>query len=63
MIELYLERWMRFDGCTDHRWSVWHDGRQVGMGGPHPSAATAEGEGLAFCRERLLTEPDRISRL
>lgn len=63
MIELYLERWTRFDGRTDHRWSVWFDGKQVGMGGPHPSAAAAEGEGLAFCRERLQTEPARITRL
>ncbi len=63
MVEVVIERWTGRDGATDHRWSVWLDGRRVRIGGPHPTVEASADEALTFCRLVLEREPDRVTRL
>ena len=63
MIELMIERWNNLDGSADHFWSIWHDGKRLRFGRRHPDAEAAEAEALAFCRQAMGREPDRITRL
>jgi hypothetical protein len=63
MVELIIERWSSFDGSVDYRWSVWHDGKRVQMGGPHTTADASEADALGFCNKALRVQPDRVTRL
>ncbi len=63
MIEVIIERWINVDQSVDHLWSVWHDGERIEMGGTHATAESAEDEALAYCRQALGAEPDRVTRL
>ncbi len=63
MIELIVERWSYPGGEEEFLWSVWQDGRRVEMGGPRDTAAAAEKEGRAYCRQRLARNPDEVTRL
>lgn len=63
MIEVIIERWTQRDGRTDFLWSIWQDGKRVGMGQPLGTADQAEAEALELCRRALRREPDRITRL
>jgi hypothetical protein len=62
MIEVIIERWSGPDG-TSYLWSVWHDGRRLGMGGPHADLQASEAEARTWCGEHLRRAPDRITRL
>lgn len=63
MIKIIIERWQYPDGRTDHLWSVWQDGKRIGMGGPHGSAEAAEAEAETACRQALGRAADRVERL
>jgi len=63
MIELMIERWINVDQSVDYLWSVWQEGERVEMGGSHASAEAAEEEALAYCRQVLGDEPDKVTRL
>ncbi|HEX2114926.1 MAG TPA: hypothetical protein VHM01_11025 [Alphaproteobacteria bacterium] len=62
MIEIIIERWSGPDGTT-FRWSLWRDGRRVGMGPDYPTAEEAEAIAASFCAKTLGTMPDRVTRL
>jgi hypothetical protein len=62
-IEVIVERWSNPDKSTDYRWSVWHAGSRVQMGGPHDSADASEREAIEFCRKSFQRAPDRVERL
>lgn len=63
MIEIMIERWDNRDGTTDYVWSLWQDGKRAQIGNRHDSAEAAESEAIAFCRQALQVEPDRVSQL
>ena len=63
MLELIIERWSDPAEGDSFRWSLWQDGRRLGMGGPHDSAAASEAEALALALDRLGKRPDRTTRL
>ena len=63
MIEVIIERWIQRDGHTDFMWSIWHDGKRAAMSDPLESAAAAESQALAACRQSFERDPDRITRL
>jgi hypothetical protein len=63
MIEIVIERWTSLDRSVQYRWSVWHEGRRVHMGGPQVSPEQSEAEAAQFCRQSLEREPDRMTRL
>jgi hypothetical protein len=62
-IEVIIERWTNLDKSVEYRWSVWHRGTRVQMGGPHPSAEASERDAVEFCRKRFERAPERIERL
>jgi hypothetical protein len=62
-IEVIIERWTNLDKSVEYRWSVWHRGTRVQMGGPHPSAEASERDAVEFCRKRFECTPERIERL
>ena len=63
MIELIIERWSYPDGRDEFFWSVWQDGRRLQFSARHQSGNLAEAEALKFCKLKLGTGPDRITRL
>jgi hypothetical protein len=63
MIKIIIERWNYPDGRTEHLWSVWRDGKRIGMGGPHQSAEASEAEAQAACQKSLGQAADKIERL
>ena len=63
MLEVYVERWTEPGGGTRFPWSVWLDGKQVQHNGRHDDPAAAEAEAVAFCRQMIGREPDRVRRL
>lgn len=63
MLELMIEEWKTPDGSASYLWSLWNEGRRVGMGRGASSAAAAEAEGEAACRRAAGRAPDRITRL
>ena len=63
MIEVIIERWTNVDRSVDHLWSVRHDGERIEMGGTLASAESAEEDAMAYCRQALGAEPDRVTRL
>ena len=58
-----IETWSKADGSTDYRWSVWRNGHRMHMGGPHPTAESAEAEARNTCLRTLGTEPDSVLHL
>ncbi len=62
-LEVIIERWTNADQSIEYRWSVWHRGTRVEMGGPHRSAEASEREAVAFCRQRFDHTPERVERL
>jgi hypothetical protein len=63
MLVVVVERWSHFDGSVAYPWAVWLDGKRVHMGRACDDPDRAEAEALAFCREELGREPDRVRRL
>lgn len=63
MIELIVERWTSPGGGESFMWSVWRDGKRVGMGRPQGAADLAETEGGQWCWRELKHPPDRVTRL
>lgn len=64
MLKLIIERWSRRDGGTDHLWSLWQDGKRVGMAPKAvASAEDAEREAQAVCLKQLGKAPDRVEKL
>jgi hypothetical protein len=63
MLELMIEVWRDDDEGDSFRWSLWLDGKRVGMGGPHAGAAESEAEAVALAERRLGRRPDRVTRL
>jgi len=62
-LELIVDRWSETGAPDSFRWSLWEDGRRIGMGGPHRSAAESEAEAMALAERRLGRRPDRVTRL
>lgn len=62
MIEIVIERWSGKDGTT-FRWSLWRDGKRVGMGPGFASAEAAEAAATAACIQELGSRPDRVTHL
>ena len=63
MLEIIVERWTNRDGSEEFLWSVWADGRRIDMGGPLKDAGAAARAGQRFCRMKLGSAADRITRL
>lgn len=63
MVKIIIERWQYPDGRTEHLWSVWQEGKRIGMGGPHKSADAAEAEAQSACQKSLGKAADQIERL
>lgn len=63
MVELIIEHWSHRNGTDEFLWSVWDQGKRVGMGGAGASVETAEREGIAWCKRTLGIVPDRVTRL
>ena len=63
MIEIVIERWSGPTGTDNFHWSVWRDGRRLGMDGPFPTAEASEEDAKRFCRETLGRDADRLTRL
>lgn len=63
MVELIIERWTNPDGSVNFMWSVWRDGKRVGMGRPQRAVELAETEGGQWCWRELKHPPDRVTRL
>ena len=63
MLEIIVERWTNRDGSEEFLWSVWADGRRIEMGGPLKDAGAAARAGQRFCRMKLGSAADRITRL
>ena len=62
-LRLVIERWNRPRGAIDYRWSLWHAGKRVAMGGPHGSAEEAENEAQAACLKSLGRKAEAVERL
>jgi hypothetical protein len=62
-IEVIIERWTNLDKSVEYRWSVWHLGTRIQMGGPNGSAEASEREAVEFCRKRFERAPERIEHL
>lgn len=62
-LEIVIERWQGLDGKTDFRWSVWHEGKRIQMGGAFGEAAACEAEAQQFCLTAFGRPSDRVTRL
>ncbi|GIK98980.1 MAG: hypothetical protein BroJett029_31890 [Alphaproteobacteria bacterium] len=62
-LEIVIERWQGLGGKTDFRWSVWHDGRRIQMGGAFADVEACEAEAQQFCRTAFGRAADRVTRL
>ena len=58
-----IERWSEPGRGDGFRWSLWAEGKRIGMGGPHDSAAASEDEATGLCERKLGRRPDRVTRL
>ncbi len=63
MVELIIEHWKNLDGSSQYLWSVWRDGKRLGVSRPIAAPDDAEQEGLAWCRKSTGATPDRVTRL
>jgi hypothetical protein len=64
VLEVMIERWSDAGGTAEFRWSLWRDGHRVAMGHEaHATAEDCEAEAIAYCRQDLDRNPDRVTRL
>jgi hypothetical protein len=63
MLELMIECWKDPASGESYRWSLWFDGKRVGMGGPHKTVEESERDALAVCQRQLGRKPNRMTRL
>jgi hypothetical protein len=63
MIELIIEHWKNLDGSSQYLWSVWRDGKRLGVSRPTASPQDAEEQGLDWCQKSIGGQPDRVTRL
>lgn len=63
MIELIIEHWKNLDGSSQYLWSVWRDGKRLGVSRPTSLPEDAEQQGLDWCRKSIGGQPDRVTRL
>jgi hypothetical protein len=63
MIELIIEHWKNLDGSSQYLWSVWRDGKRLGVSRPTALSEEAEQQGLDWCRKSTGGQPDRVTRL
>jgi hypothetical protein len=63
MTELIIEQWKNLDGSCQYLWSVWRDGKRIGMSRPQAKAEEAEQEGMNWCLRSTGSRPDRVTRL
>ncbi|MCC7049598.1 MAG: hypothetical protein IT562_23005 [Alphaproteobacteria bacterium] len=63
MIELIIEHWKNLDGSSQYLWSVWRDGKRLGVSRPTSLPEDAEQQGLDWCRKSIGEQPDRVTRL
>lgn len=63
MTELIIEKWLNLDGSNQFLWSVWRDGKRIGMSGPQDKSEDAERLGLDWCLRSTGGRPDRVTRL
>ena len=49
MMELIIEQWKNLDGSSQFLWSVWRDGKRIGMSRPQSKCEDAEQQGLDWC--------------
>jgi len=63
VIELMVEQWSQPDGRTRYLWSVWENGKRIGMGEGAPSPEAAERDGRQWCLQTVDRPPDRVTKL
>ncbi len=63
MTELIIEKWLNLDGSRQFLWSVWRDGKRIGMSRPQDKPEDAEQQGLDWCLRSTGGRPDRVTRL
>jgi hypothetical protein len=63
MVELIIEKWLNLDGSSQFLWSVWRDGKRIGMSRPQEKSEDAERQGLDWCLRSTGSRPDRVTRL
>lgn len=63
MIELMIETWKDPASGDSYRWSLWFEGKRIGMGGPHKTSEESEREAVTACERQLGRRPNRITRL
>lgn len=62
-LEIVIERWQGADGKVDYRWSVWHGGKRIQMGGAFADLSACEAAAQLFCRRELGRPAERITHL
>lgn len=63
MIELMIDQWNHPDGSIRYLWSVWQDGKRIGLGESAPTPEDSEIAGRLWCQKNLAQAPDRVTRL
>ena len=63
MMELIIEQWKNLDGSNQFLWSVWRDGKRIGMSRPQSKSEDAEQQGMDWCLKSTGLRPDRVTRL
>jgi hypothetical protein len=63
LVELMIEQWSQPDGSIQYLWSVWQQGKRIGLGEGAPTVDAAEKAGRQWCVETTARPPDRITRL
>ncbi|MGQ0676096.1 MAG: hypothetical protein ACT4N4_08435 [Rhodospirillales bacterium] len=63
MTELIIEQWLNLDGSSQFLWSVWRDGKRIGMSRPQAKPEDAEQQGREWCLRSTGSRPDRVTRL
>ena len=63
MVELIIEHWRNLDGSNQYLWSLWRDGKRVGVSRPTETQDGAEQQGMAWCLRSTGVQPDRVTRL
>lgn len=63
MVELIIEHWRNLDGSNQYLWSLWRDGKRVGVSRPTETQDGAEQQGMDWCLRSTGGGPDRVTRL
>ena len=63
MVELSIEHWRNLDGSRQYLWSLWRDGKRIGVSRPTETQDGAEQQGMDWCLRSTGVQPDRVTRL